>query len=914
MKNNKLKNKVNRIIPIFIITITLLFLNTIVNLLVDIQWFKEVGYLSVYFTKLINISKIIFFIFTIVFLFIWIYYNSLRKSIQNLNDNIIDYNRYKKSFIFINIIISFVIALTLSKSYWYTILQFSNSQNFNITDPIFNKDLSFFIFKLPLLESIYKLLMILLFLLVFLTFIAYILLNSRTNLINCRRFKTINGFKKFKNDITKFAGRQLAVVSCLILILLSLGYKIKAWNLVYSPRGVVFGASYTDSKISLNFYKIISIVSLIAAMVVLVSILKSKIKPITIAILSIILLIIVENVSSMVIQNFIVRSNEKTLEQKYIKYNIDYTRKAFNIDNIKLKNFPIDNNLTINDIRNNKDTIENIKVNSSNQVLEYYNQLQVLKYYYKFKDMDVDRYKINGKDTQVFVSAREIDVSSLKDKASTWQNRHLTYTHGYGIVMNKVNSVTPSGKPEFLIKDIPMENNLNIDIKEPRIYFGEVTNEYAVVNTKLGELDYSDGNVNKTTNYNGTAGIRMSLFNKVIMSIYEKNPKFLLSRDITNDSKIIINRNIVKRIKKIAPFLLYDKDPYIVINNGKLYWIIDAYTISNRYPFSQPHKGINYIRNSVKVVVDALNGTTNFYIIDDQDPIIKSFSNIFPGLFKKYSYMPGKLKEHIKYPEDLFNIQCNVLTKYHVTDPMTFYSGDDLWDISKNEKQVENEEKQQKNPPSYITMKLPGEKNEEMVVTQYFNVNKKNNMEALLCGRMDNKNYGKLVLYNFNNEALDSPYLFKQNIKQDANISKEISLWNQKGSGSGVIFGDTQIIPIKNSLLYVEPLYIRASGNESIPQMKRVIVSYGDKMVIEKNVQKALKVIFNIEEKDSEKLTNKQYSNLKEGSSDSKLKAAKEFYDRALEAQRKGDWAKYGEYINKLGKVLEYVNNHNNKK
>ncbi|WP_138207506.1 UPF0182 family protein [Haloimpatiens lingqiaonensis] len=902
-----MKKNFKVIIPLFVIVLVLAFFNSMVNVVVDIKWFKEVGYLSVYFTKLLAVLKIMLPVFLLVFFALLIYYNSLKKSIYKWkgSTDTLNSKKYNKLFIFFDLVISFIISFNLSKSYWYTILQYKNSVDFNLKDPMFNKDISFFVFKLPLIQSIYNLLMTLCIVLVIGTFITYVVLNARDKIINGGNLRNTKIFtSNFKSDITKFAGRQLAVVSALILLLLSLGYMIKSWNLVYSPRGVVFGASYTDVKVSLYFYKVIAVLAIVTSVVVFVSLLLSKVKPIVISIVLIFLLIIGENLAAVFVQNFVVKSNEKTLEKKYIEYNMDYTKKGFNIDKVDSKDFPIKNDLTAEDLKGNKETIENIKINSVNQVLEYYNQIQVLKYYYTFKDMDVDRYNVNGKNTQVFMSTREIDVNSLKDKASTWQNRHLTYTHGYGVVMNKVNAVTSSGKPEFLIKDIPIENSMNIDLKDPRIYFGEETNEYAVVNTKIGELDYPEGDNNKTSKYNGTAGIKMSGINKVLFSIYEKNPKFLLSRDITKESKIIINRNIMERVKKIAPFILYDKDPYVVINEGKLYWIIDGYSISDRYPFSQPYNKINYIRNSVKVVIDAVNGDTDFYIVDDKDPVIKNFSKIFPKLFKEYSKMPEGLKAHLKYPEDLFNMQCSVLGKYHVTDPTVFYSGDDLWDISKNEKQVDSGNKEEKNPPSYIIMKLPGENKEEMVVTQYFNVNGKNNMESLLCGRMDGENYGKLVLYNFNNDPVESPYLFKQSIKQDANISKEISLWNQKGSGSGVIFGDTQIIPIKNSLLYIEPLYIRASGKESIPQMKRVIVSYGDKMVIEESIEKALNQVFNIKNSEEQKGKDEQKTS-NEPVNTSEIKKAKELYDKALEAQKKGDWTKYGEYINELGKLLE---------
>ncbi|WP_410506388.1 UPF0182 family protein [Haloimpatiens sp. FM7315] len=883
---------------LFFVVLMFIFLDNIVNFIIDVKWFKEINYLSVYFTKMLAILKLLIPIFLIIFISIYIYYKTIVKSIKKQNEvNVnINYKKYNKYFYLVDFLISFIAAFKLANNYWYIILQYTNSSKFGVMDPIFNRDISFFVFKLPLIESFYNLLMTLFVALVVFTFIIYFVLNIKDKLFMGGKVKNIISFKSI---VTKFAGKQLAVVSSIMLLLLSLGYIIKGWNLVYSPRGTVFGASYTDVKISLSFYKIISIVSLIVSIIVALSIITSKVKPIIISISVIVLLIVSEKVSAVFIQNFLVKSNEKTLEQKYINYNIMYTKKGFNIENVEEKDFKVKNDLKLQDIKENKETIDNTKVNSVNQVLEYYNQLQVLKYYYSFGDIDVDRYKINDKSSQVLISAREIDVDSLKDKASTWQNRHLTYTHGYGIVMNKVNTVTSSGKPEFLIKDIPVKSELKEEIKNPRIYFGEKTNEYAIVNTKIGELDYPAQGKNNNIKYSGKAGIPMSFMNRLLFSMSNKNIKFLLSKDITSDSKIIINRNINERLKKIAPFLIYDKDPYVVINNGKLYWIVDAYTASNRYPFSQPYNGVNYIRNSVKVVIDAFDGDTNFYVVDNNDAVIKTFSKIFPGLFKDVSKVPKGIKEHFKYPEDLFNLQCRVLGKYHVTDPMVFYSGDDLWDISRNEKQVGSEEKEEKNPTSYVILKLPGETKEEMVAIQYFNMSKKNNMVSMLCARMDEDNYGKLNLYDFNNESVDSPYLFKQNIKQDPYISKEISLWNQEGSGSGVVFGDTQILPIKNSLIYVEPLYIRASGKDSIPQMKRVIVSYGDKMIIASNMDEAINQLFI--DKDIKKV--EKPSEILNKNED-KLVKARDIYEKAIESQKNGDWSKYGEYIKELGEIL----------
>ncbi|MEA4825613.1 MAG: UPF0182 family protein, partial [Clostridium sp.] len=465
---------------------------------------------------------------------------------------------------------------------------------------------------------------------------------------------------------------------------------------------------------------------------------------------------------------------------------------------------------------------------------------------------------------------------------------------------SKVKSVTSEGKPDFVVKDMPLSNKSSIKIDDPRIYFGEKTNEYAIVNTKINEMDYPKETGDEAIkNYDGTAGIKMNFFNRILFAINQKDIKFLLSRDITRDSKILIRRNIVDRVKRIAPFLTYDKDPYIVINGGKLYWVIDAYTVSNRYPFSEPINNINYMRNSVKVIIDAVNGITDFYLIDKNEPIAASYSKIFPKLFKDVSEIPEGFKEHFRYPEDYFLTQCKVMEKYHVDDASEFFSGQNLWDISKNQKQVEG--KDSINPASYIIMKLPGEAKEEMVLIEYFNQRQRENMVALFGARMDKDNYGKLVLYKFpttESETVSSPILFKQKIKQDTTISKELSLWDAKGSQ--VQFGDTMIIPVENSLMYIEPIYLRADGEKSTPEMKRVVVSYADKMILANNVDDALKQLFNYDDKKNEGTEDKgntmQVPN--------KIKEAKDLYNKALEAQKSGDWAKYGEYIKQLGESL----------
>ncbi len=890
---------------IIILFICILFLNKIVNFVINIEWYKEVGYLTIYFTKLVAICKLMIPLFIIIYIGIVLYWRSLRLSIIKyrrafeVSNNKV--KNEKRVFIIVNIVVSFLFSYAFAATYWYRILQFNNSVPFNIKDPILNLDVSFYVFKLPLIQSLHSMILSLIIFLGLITLATYFILSVKDKVV-FKSFKKNSGKIDILNSgITRFAGKQLAVLAALVMLCVSVGYILKCIELVYSQKGVTFGAGYTDVHVSLLFYKIIAIASIISAIAIFVSILVSRVKPIIVSITVIVSLILIKSLSYAVVQNFIVKSNQKTLEQPYIKYNIDYTRKAFNIENIDANPFQVKNNLTSQDIDNNMDTINNIRINSFEPTLEFYNQVQIIRYYYKFNNIDVDRYNINEKFNQVFVGAREINTKAIDP--NTWQNRHLIYTHGYGIVMNKVNSVTSEGQPDFVIKDMPPQNSTDIKLNNPRIYFGEKTDDYAIVDTKLKEFDYPKGSENATNNYDGSAGIKLGFINKILFAINQKDINFLLSRDILKDSKILINRSIKDRVSKIAPFLNYDSDPYIVMSGGKFYWILDGYTVSNRYPFSQPQNNLNYIRNSVKITVDAENGNVNFYIIDKTDPIVQSYSKIFPDLFKDVNKLPSDIVQHFKYPKDLFNIQCSVLGKYHVTDPGVFYSGEDLWEVAKNQKQVSGEKYLMES--SYMVMKLPNEQKEEMILLQYFNMRDKDNMVALFGARMDGENYGKMVIYKFPAEkTVYSPYLFKQKLNQDTTISSQLSLWNK--DGSEVQFGDTMIVPINQSLVYVEPMYLRASGKEGIPEMKRVIVSYSDKMVLAESIDDALQQIFTYTQ--DNKQGNSNGTQIETPSSDintEKLKEAKDLYEQALEAQKSGDWSKYGENIKKLGEIID---------
>ncbi len=900
-----MKKRALTALAVVLFLLFVLFFNRIVNFVINIEWFKELGYLSVYFTKLKAIALLMVPILIICFVTITLYYRSLRKNIVKWRKVVevdpVKEKRQKKIFYTVNLIVSLIFSYSFASGYWYTILQFGNAVSFNQKDPIFGLDVSFFVFKLPLIESLYSTMLSLLIMLLVITFLSYFIV-SASNTIDgtVRRMKKVPDFKTVQEDVIKFAGRQLAVVAFLFMITLSVGYALKAVNLVYSSTGVTFGASYTDIHVSLLFFKVIVVAALAAAVVIFVSLLRSKSRPIVISVLVIVVLVAAEAVSGFSIQRFVVKPNEKTLEQPYIKYNIEATRKAFNIENVELSSFPVTNDLTTDDIAANENTINNIRLNSYEPALEFYNQVQIIRYYYKFNDIDLDRYKIDGKLNQVFIAPREIDTESIQP--DTWQNKHLIYTHGYGLAMNKVNSITASGQPDFVIKDIPPTNTSGLEITNPRIYFGELTKDYAIVGTKIKEFDYPSGSDTQTTTYNEDSGISMTLMNKLLFAISYRNMNFLLSQDLTSQSRILINRNITERVNKIAPFLTLDNDPYPVLSNGRIYWIIDAYTTSDKYPYSQPQGNVNYVRNSVKIVLDSVSGSTNFYIVDSSDPIAASYARIFPGLFKDVNTLSEDLRSHFRYPDDIFTMQCAALGKYHVTDPGMFYNGEDVWEVAKNQTEVNGEMTASEAP--YMMMKLPGAGSEEMVLLQYFNMRSKENMSAMFLARMDSGSYGKMLVYTFPaQKTVYSPYLFKQNINQDTNISAELALWNKEGSQ--VIFGDTIILPVRSSLLYIEPLYLRASGENSIPEVKKIIVSYADRIILADSIDSALEQLFKY--KGGTGTSGGTGTPATTDEQKARLQEAQSLYNKALEAQKNGDWSGYGSYIQQLGELLNQL-------
>ncbi|ETA81656.1 UPF0182 family membrane protein [Youngiibacter fragilis] len=891
------KNRKNIIIGIVVAIIALLLASS--SLIAELQWFNEVGYTRTFLTRAMAVVALTIPIFLILFVISFLYFRGITKKYDSAvyppKPSRVIATR-NKTFYFASGVFFLFISINIAMNYWYVILQFLNSVDFNISDPIFGMDVSFYVFKLPLLNLLISVSRTIIVVIGIITVGVYLVISASSSLGRLDLRDVKGNFEVMKTGFIQFAGKPLAVLAAIFLVLTSADYYLGTFDIMYSPRGVVFGPGYTDVKVEVPFLYILAGLSLLSAVVVSYGVVKRNAKFILVPIAAIFVMNVVEGIAIVGVQSVAVTPNELEKERPYISNNIDMTRKAFGLDKIEIRTFDANKNLTKDTLEENRDVVDAIKINSYDQTLKFIQQTQVIRYYYDFNDVDIDRYTINGEKKQVFLSAREIDTSIIDP--ATWQNKHLFYTHGYGVIMSDASTVTSQGQPSFLMKDIPTTNSTDIPLENPRLYFGELTSDYTIVNTDIEEFDYPKGGENETYRYTGDGGIKLGLLNKVLYSIVEQEPKILISSIVNSDSRILRRRNIVDRVSAIAPFLAYDEDPYLVIADSKLYWIMDAYTTSSRFPYAQTFDGYNYIRNSVKVTVDAYTGDVNFYLSDSNDPIALSFNKIFGGLFQDMSLMPESIRSHIKYPENLFEYQAVVMERYHVTDPNVFYNGEDIWERSKSTRTVVDA-KSVSDAYSLFT-RFPGEEELELIFTDYYTIKGKENMVAIVSARMDGENYGKIVEFKFPpQKTVSSPYLFRNKLNQDTTISKELSLLDARGSA--VNFGDIVITPINDSLLYVVPLYLVAEGENSIPEVKRVIVSNDDRIVIAESLDKGLLDLFGYGPGGE---TPEEPGKPGEVPGDL-LQQAMALYEAAIAAQRDGNWAEYGRLIEELGKVIE---------
>ena len=932
------------IVILFIVVIIGLFL-LLVNFITDWMWFAEMTYVSVFFKQLFTQLEIGIPVFIIIGLLMDAYLRRLRKGyFTHIASH--EETDMKKLGRYTNIVagvFALIIAFYASSKLWFKILEFANSTTFSKKDPLFGLDISFYIFKLDFLKQLNELLIAVILLFIIVTLLYYMILitmhspdimeedettadftdDSERYTGSSNPFGDDTPFGKIFSGVTGGAKRQpkprkhfddnnfkqlltiasgqLTLLGVVFFIMLGIDFFLKQFDLLHAHTGAVYGAGFTDVNITLWMYRVLVVLSLVGAITTVYHIRKKQLKKVFTVPVIMICVGIAGIGIALVVQNLVVSPDELDKESKYLSRNIEFTQSAYQLNNVSVKKFSATEDLTSTDISDNSQTISNIRINDYSPVKTFYNQTQSIRQYYTFNDVDVDRYTIDGKLTQTYLSTREIDESKISD---TWLNRHIKYTHGYGITLSKVNTVTASGQPDVLIKNIPPESSIKeIQVTQPSIYFGELTNDYSLVNTSEDEFDYPDGSSNKYTKYSGTAGIKLNPFARIMFAIRENSLKLLVSTNISSKSKIIIYRNVEERVKKIMPYLSYEDDPYAVTVNGRIYWIVDAYTTSSYYPYSEPYSGTtgstNYVRNSIKVVVDAYNGDVNYYIIDKNDPIAKTYQKIYPKLFKDFNEMPVALKSHIRYPNALFEIQANIYTRYHMSNVKVFYQNEDQWSIA-------NEiygTKEKQMTPNYYIIKLPGEKNAEFISSIPYTPKNKQNMTALMIARNDGVNYGKIVLYQFpKSKTVYGPRQIESLIDQNTQISQDFSLWSS--AGSDYSRGNLFVIPIKDSLLYVEPVYLEASGNQSIPEVKRVIVVYGDQIAYESTLGDALDSLFG-----SSGGADKASTAKKDGSSSGTSKSdyinmAQDAYNKAQSALKDGDWAAYGKYMDQLSEYL----------
>ncbi len=711
--------------------------------------------------------------------------------------------------------------------HWALVLKALHATPFGFRDPLFDQDVAFYVFRLPLWNALHGWGMGVLFLASLLVIVVY---------LGTRSIQATPGGL----TMARQARGHLLALASLLLLLKAVGYRLSMFDLLLSQRGVAFGAGYTDVHAQLPILHVLMLLAGLVALLCLVTMRLRSWRPLLgggAVLVGVALLGGV--VYPGIMQRYKVSPNEIVTEMPYIDFNIHYTRLAYGLDYIEEREFPAEQTLTQQELRQNATTLTNISLWDTRPLLATYSQLQEIRTYYKFTDIDIDRYLINGEYRQVTLSPRELSAKDLPSRI--WINERLTYTHGYGAVVSPVNRVTREGLPEFWVKDIPPVATGDLRITRPELYFSELATDYVFVHTRAKEFDYPAGNQNVYTTYEGQGGIPLgSFWRKGLFAAYLGDLKLLLSNDLTPASRVLLARNIRERVQRIAPFFRYDDDPYLVISaTGRLVWLLDAYTVSDRFPYAMPTRGLgNYVRNAVKVTVDAYEGTVHFYMVDPAEPLTRTIAQMFPGLLQPLDAMPADLRAHLRYPEGLFRIQARMYTLYHMRDTQVFYNKEDLWSLPV--RPLEGQERAME--PYYLILRLPGEPKEEFVLLIPFTPSKKDNLAAWLAARSDPPHYGKLVVYTFPKQRLIyGPRQIEARIDQDSFISQQLSLWNQRGSQ--VIRGNLLVVPIERSLLYVQPLYIAAEQGQ-LPELKRVIVGFGERIAMEETLEGALARVF----------------------------------------------------------------------
>lgn len=921
------------VIGLVVLAVVAVFVSA--HFLTELWWFGELGHTDV-FWKLYAWPWGVRLIGTIVFsLFLYVNLRLTQSAVaralfrfQERVPEFLSWRVVRRGLVAGSIFFGLMASESLAR-HWETIARFVHRQTFQIADPLFGKDVGYYVFELPLWRLLHM---------------SAVGIVSLAALLVVGIYMVARAVEWQQSRLILADGprRHLLGLAVVGVLLKAADYRMSLFELLYSRQSsTIFGATYTDWYARAMSLRVLFILALLVAAFLLYNIVRPRLRLVAAAAaLWLVASFVLGGLYPGLLQRFVVEPNELERERPFIEHHLRFTRLAYGLDAIEEEDFEVDDALTWTGVQSNATLLENARLWDWRPLQRTYGQLQSIRFYYTFPDVDIDRYVVNGALRQVMLAPRELDLHQIPNP--TWVNQHLQYTHGYGVVMSPVNEMTAQGLPRFFLADIPPRpRDVDLTVERPEIYFGEMTNHYVVVGTRTPDFEFSypSGEDNVRTTYVGDGGISIgSLFRRAAFAARTGTINLLLSDQIGPNTRLLFRRNIVERVHHVAPFLRLDRDPYAVVADGRLYWIIDAYTTSSAFPYAMPSSAwrANYVRNSVKAVVDAYNGTVSLYIFDESDPIIRTYAAMFPGLFQAADDMPDALRAHVRYPEDMFKLQAEVYSMYHMRNPTIFYNREDVWRFAREVYSTGEmtRTREQVMEPYYVVVRLPDEPEPEMVLMLPFTPSERNNMIAWLAARMDGDNYGRLLAYRFpKDELIYGPMQIEARIDQHPEISQLLTLWAQRGSS--VIRGNMLVLPIERSLLYLKPIYLQAETGD-LPELVRVIAAFGDDIAMHPTLEDALRAVI---VGDAEAVDLGPPGSL-EGVSEAVPDAgddgvpardaprpsagpptpgrpgdggvpghglaeeALSWYELALERLQAGDWAGYGEAIDRLEQVL----------
>jgi uncharacterized protein len=887
-------------------------LSVVFNMVVDWTWFRAIGYLNVFWTVFSTRALLFVAVFAATTIILWWNGWLASRLAQSETGRFLDLagvtahprlsvgvpdvmRRRLPLFVAgVAVILGGLLAVGETTN-WDVLLRFVYQMPYGQRDPVFGNDIGFYLFSLPAYIALKN----------------WMMLTVSLSALGAGAVYWVRGHIELDGQRRIMSRTAIAHGSALLGVF----FAVKAWSygldrylLLYGDNGVVVGASYADVHVELPVLWLLIGLAVVAAIVSWANLWVRTYKfPLAATVLVFGSAFVLAEVFPVLFERLFVKPNELELERPYIQQNIAFTRQAYNLDRMTPRAFPIEQSLTLASIQANQVTIDNIRLWDEQPLMATYRQLQEIRTYYKFGDVDIDRYWLNGAYQQVMLSARELESTLLPSNAQTWVNRHVLFTHGNGVIMSPVTRKSAEGLPVFYLGDIPPVATGGPPVREPRIYYGELTDTYVLVKGSTPEFDYPKGKDNVYAPYGGIGGVPVSgVARRALFAWYFNDPNILISSYLTGESRIMFRRTVKERVATIAPFLRLDRNPYLVVSDGRLVWVQDAYTTSDYFPYAvaSTGNGLNYIRNSVKVVVDAYNGSVDLYLADPSDPIATTYQRIFPGLFKAFAGMPQDLQRHIRYPEDLFLIQAHTYAAYHMETPDVFYNREDLWQFPRQPVDARQpaDSGTAMMTPYYMIMRLPGEQQAENILMLPMVPSQRENMIAWLAARCDPPHYGELIVYEFPKDKLVyGPFQIEARINQNTAISQQLSLWNQLGSR--VIRGNLHVIPIEHSVLYVSPLYLRASAGQ-IPELKRVIAAYGDQVVMEETLAQALAALFTEPVRVPERI-GALPQGLTAAPEADRAREALSHYRQAMERLKAGDWQGFGAELDQLRMVLE---------